>query len=127
MSSRLCFFALLVTLGWPLTLSAEESFRFESTPGKLPTDVVPKSYDIHLKPEIEKRTFTGSETLALEVRKPVKTIMPNANALTIPSGAGSRVARAAEVIRFKTDSKTRLLPEIGQWLKTSSPSPQPSS
>src|SRR5712691_205102 len=72
-------FALLL----PIRLSAEAPFNFSTTPGKLPKDVVPTSYDIQLKPNIEKRTFTGSETVALDVRQPTKTIVLNVNAVAI--------------------------------------------
>ena len=61
-------FALLLSI----RLNAEALFNFATTPGKLPKDVVPKSYDIQLKPNVEKLTFTGSETVVLDVRKPSK-------------------------------------------------------
>jgi aminopeptidase N len=64
---------------------AEAPFNFETTPGKLPKDVVPLSYDIQLKPNIEKLTFSGSETVILDVPKPVKTITLNVNTVTIAS------------------------------------------
>jgi aminopeptidase N len=86
----------------PMTLHAEAPFNFETTPGKLPKDVVPKSYDIQLKPNVDKLTFTGSETVVLDVRKPVKTIMLNANTLTIGSanlvGADGKVEQTAQVM-----------------------------
>ena len=85
----------------PITLYAEAPFKFESTPGKLPKDVVPQSYDIQLKPNIEKLTFTGSETVVLTVRKPVKTITLNVNTMTISSAklrrAGDQTEQAARV------------------------------
>jgi aminopeptidase N len=68
-----------------ITLQADAPFNFETTPGKLPKDVVPVSYDIHIKPNIEKLAFAGSETVVLDVRKPVKTIILNANTVTIGS------------------------------------------
>jgi aminopeptidase N len=84
MHLRLCCFGAVSAL-LLMTLNAEEPFNFETTPGKLPKDVVPQSYDIQLKPNIEKLTFTGSETVVLGVRKPVKTITLNANTMTIGS------------------------------------------
>src|SRR6266566_1644670 len=85
MNLRFCGAALMSAAILPISLYAEAPFNFESTPGKLPKDVVPKSYDIKLKPNIEKLTFTGSETVVLGVRKPVKTITLNANTMTIGS------------------------------------------
>ncbi|MEN3370458.1 MAG: hypothetical protein V7609_2601 [Verrucomicrobiota bacterium] len=85
----------------PLAAVAEEPFKFENTPGKLPKEVVPKSYEIQLKPDLEKLTFTGSETVMLEVRKPVRTITLNVNAVTIGSatltGADGALALTASI------------------------------
>jgi aminopeptidase N len=95
------YLVLLCTLFLPLSLYAEAPFAFKSTPGKLPKDVVPQSYDIQLKPDIEKLTFTGSERVALTVRKPVKTLTLNVNAMTIGSAklrrAGDQTEQAAVV------------------------------
>ena len=85
MNTRLgCVAAISVAL-LAITLHAEAPFNFDSTPGELPKDVVPLSYDIHLKPNVEKLTFAGSETVVLDVRKPVKTITLNVNTMTIAS------------------------------------------
>jgi aminopeptidase N len=96
-----CVAAISVALS-AITLHAEAPFNFETTPGKLPKDVVPLSYDIQLKPNIDKLTFTGSETVVLDVRKPVKTITLNANTLTIGSanlvGADGKVEQTAQVM-----------------------------
>ena len=80
----------------PIRLYAEAPFNFETTPGKLPKDVLPKSYDIQLKPNIEKLTFSGSETVTLDVRKPVKTITLNVNTVTIASAKLSKADGKAE-------------------------------
>lgn len=76
---------MLIALLGSVSVFGEAPFRFADTPGKLPKDVVPQSYDIQVKPDIEKRTFTGSETVFVEVRKPVKKITLNAADLTISS------------------------------------------
>jgi aminopeptidase N len=95
-----CIAAICAALS-AITLHAETPFKFESTPGKLPKDVVPLSYDIHLKPNIEKLTFAGSETVVLDVRKPVKTITLNVNTIMIGSakllGADGKVEQDAHV------------------------------
>jgi aminopeptidase N len=91
-------FALLL----PMRLNAESPFNFETTPGKLPKTVVPISYDIQLKTNVEKHTFTGTETVTLDVRKPAKTITLNANAIAIGSakllGSNGQVERATVAI-----------------------------
>jgi len=59
-------------------LNAEKPFEFSSTPGKLPKDVVPEEYSIRVTPDIEKRTFAGSETVKLKVTQPVRQVVLNA-------------------------------------------------
>ena len=46
-------------------------------PGQLPKDVIPRNYAIRIEPSIEKAAFTGSETIEIEVRKPVRQIVLN--------------------------------------------------
>ncbi len=75
----------LCTLLLPIRLHAEAPFKFAITPGKLPKNVVPISYDIQLRPTIEKRVFTGFEMVALNVREPTKTIALNVSAVAISS------------------------------------------
>jgi aminopeptidase N len=112
MSLRFRFIVALFALLVPLRLEAEAPFNFTTTPGKLPKDVVPVSYDIQIKPTIESRTFTGSETVALEVRKPAKTITLNANAIAIssakllgPKGEGEQAA----TIKIDASQQTAVL------------------
>lgn len=98
---RVCYFATLSTLLLPMRLQAEAPFSFDTTPGKLVKDVVPRSYDTQLKPDIEKLTFTGSEIVVLDVRKPVKTITLNVNMVTIGSAklleADGKLQQTAQV------------------------------
>jgi aminopeptidase N len=68
------FFSLIVAI----TLHAEEKFRFESTPGKLPKDIVPHSYLVHLEPNIEELLTDGVESIEIEVLKPTDHIVFNA-------------------------------------------------
>ncbi len=97
---NLLLFALLA-VGAPFSLCAEAPFKFAETPGKLPKEVVPKSYDIHVKPAIAQRKFTGSESIVIEVRQPTKTITLNQNRLTIPDAkllsATGEVEQVAQV------------------------------
>ena len=44
-------------------MKAEKPFDFAATPGKLPKQVVPTDYPIRILPNIEKLTFTGTETV----------------------------------------------------------------
>ena len=75
---------LLVMAAWsPLPGRAEEPFRFDAVPGKLPKEVVPTFYDLHLTPDTEKRTFSGEETVQVEVRKPTSRFVLNAKNLVL--------------------------------------------
>lgn len=53
--------------------------------GRLPTGVVPLSYDIVVEPDAAKLTFTGSETIAINVLSPTRTITLNAADILISS------------------------------------------
>jgi puromycin-sensitive aminopeptidase len=50
---------------------------------RLPRTVVPSRYEIGLMPDLENFTFTGHETIAVTVLKPVKKIVLNAKDLKI--------------------------------------------
>ena len=65
------------------TVSAEQPFDFASTPGKLPKQVVPEEYAIRITPDLKKLSFTGSETIMLTVREPVRQLVLNALELKI--------------------------------------------
>src|SRR2546427_10930253 len=70
-----------------LTSSAESPFKFESTPGKLPKDVVPRHYAIRLQPDLEKFIMTGKVDINIEVLKPAREIVLNALDLEITKAA----------------------------------------
>ena len=105
LSSRLLFgtaFFLFV-----ITLNAEKPFDFASTPGKLPKQIVPEEYAVRITPDIEKRTFTGSESIKLNVREPVKQLVLNAAEIKISKAAldGKSIPASA----FKLDEKEQTL------------------
>jgi aminopeptidase N len=60
-------------------------YKFETTPGKLPKDVVPLSYDIHLSPSAALDAVRGTERIALQVRRRTARILLNAANLSIAS------------------------------------------
>src|SRR5256714_2760739 len=64
-------------------MSAEPPFSLNETPGKLPKEVVPTEYSIRIVPNIDKFTFTGTETVKLEVRSPVHQLVLNALELDV--------------------------------------------
>src|SRR5438552_11775212 len=77
------FLAALSSIVFPATMIAEKPFSFKDTPGKLPKEVVPTDYSIRIVPNIEKLTFSGTETVRLSVRKPVRQLVLNALELEI--------------------------------------------
>ncbi|TPG12281.1 M1 family metallopeptidase [Sphingomonas oligophenolica] len=54
---------------------------------RLPTDVAPILYDINVTPDAATMTFSGAETVAITVKKPVRTITLNAANLVVKSAA----------------------------------------
>lgn len=90
---RLAPFA--ITLALAVGALAEAPFNLDQTPGKLPKDVVPEQYDITIAPSIEMASFTGSVTIDLKVRKPVKQLVLNSLGLAIRDAALEGSARTA--------------------------------
>ncbi len=57
---------------------------------RLPASVKPEHYEIRLEPDLKNFTFTGDETVTIEVREPVQEIQLNALELTIDEVTLSR-------------------------------------
>ena len=57
---------------------AEASETTERLPARLPTDVAPVHYDIHLEPDAAALTFTGRETIDIVVQRETTSIVLNA-------------------------------------------------
>ena len=88
-------------------MKAEKPFNFDSTPGKLPKQVVPTEYSIRIIPNIDKLTFTGTETVKLNVRAPVRELV--LNALEIEVGTADVDAKSLPKSSIKIDKKNELL------------------
>jgi len=71
---------------------------------RLPTDVVPVSYDITVDPDAQKMTFTGTETVNVTVKKATSTIILNAADMTI-----SRATIDGKAVPFKLDNDAQQL------------------
>src|SRR5213079_2458008 len=84
---RFLAFAVALSLMPLTTLTAEKPFDFASTPGKLPKQIVPEEYAVRIMPDIAKRTFTGSESVKLNVHEAVKQIVLNALEIKISKAA----------------------------------------
>jgi aminopeptidase N len=70
-----------------LVKAVEKPFNFNETPGKLPKEVVPTEYAIRIVPNLDKFTFGGSETVKLNVRRPVHQLVLNAFELKIEAAS----------------------------------------
>jgi aminopeptidase N len=66
---------VLLLLGFVASLSHAEN---KGTPGKLPKDIFPESYLIHLEPDVEQRVTDGTESIGIRVRNPTSRIVLNA-------------------------------------------------
>ncbi|MES2756847.1 MAG: M1 family metallopeptidase [Pseudomonadota bacterium] len=56
---------------------AEAPYKFSATPGKLPKDVVPVQYAVHLVPNLADNTFLGAQTVEIDVLSATSKIMLN--------------------------------------------------
>jgi aminopeptidase N len=87
--------------------AVEKPFNFNETPGKLPKEVVPTEYAIRIVPDLDKLTFAGRETVAMNVRSPVHQLV--LNALELDIAAASVNGKHLPLSAIKTDDKSQLL------------------
>jgi aminopeptidase N len=101
------FLAVLYSVTLSAIMSAESPFSFKETPGKLPKEVVPAEYSIRIVPNIDKFTFTGTETVKLQVRSSVHQLVLNALELEITEASldGKPLPKSA----IKIDKEKELL------------------
>ena len=71
--------------------------------GRLSRSAVPVSYDITVIPDAKAMTFTGSETIAVDVREPVRTLTLNAADLDVTAATFDG---ANATVRADTDAQT---------------------
>jgi len=105
------FFLCHVLVFVPL-MHAEKPFEFTRTPGKLPKEVVPIEYSVRFVPDIDKFTFTGSETAELNVHNPVRQLVLNALELKVTDASidGKALPQSAMKIDEKNELLTLVLP-----------------
>ncbi len=90
-------------------VGAEEKFDFAGTPGKLPKDVRPEQYAIRIVPDVDALTFTGSETVELEVAQPVTQLVLNALDLEITAASVDGQALSKKAIKLDRAEQTLIL------------------
>ena len=88
-------------------MHAEKPFNFENTPGKLPKQVVPTEYAVRIVPNIDKLTFTGTETAKFNARAPVRELV--LNTLEIEISGASVDGKSLPPSAIKIDRKNELL------------------
>src|SRR5688572_3928410 len=88
--------------------AAEEPFDFRKTPGRLPKDIVPKHYAIHLAPDLAGARFSGSVKIDVEASKAAKEIVLNSLGLQI-----TKATLDGKPITATADDGTQLLKLTG--------------
>ena len=106
-----------MSIGFITTVAAEKPFVFENTPGKLPKQVVPDEYAIRIAPDVQKRTFTGSEKIKLNVRQPVHELVLNAADMQIESASLDDKSLPKSAIKLDAKEETLNL-SLGSELST---------
>jgi aminopeptidase N len=103
------FFCLLAigVMGAGGIARAEARYSFNSTPGRLPKDVVPMHYKIDLKPDLTKLRVAGSETIDIKVIKPTNQVVLNAVDMTIDSA--SLKGESGQVAALNTRPKSEMV------------------
>ena len=64
-----------------------------SNPYRLAREAVPVLYDIRLEPDVNRFTFSGAETVTLDVRRPFTRLSLHAKTLAFPDPHGNGMHR----------------------------------
>src|SRR5207248_7646226 len=98
---------LVILFALPLTMNGEKPYDFASTPGKLPKQVVPLEYSIRIVPDLNKLTFSGSETVKINASAPIRELVLNSAELEITKASVDGTQLAPDAI--KLDANEELL------------------
>ncbi|MGZ8255884.1 MAG: M1 family metallopeptidase, partial [Burkholderiaceae bacterium] len=90
-------------------------FDFDTTPGRLPKDVVPTHYTLHFDLDPERETFTGRTEIELSVRRPTSAIVLNAKELEAIGAVLTDASGASRTVVVTPDEET------SQWRITWKP------
>jgi aminopeptidase N len=80
---------------------------WEASPGDLPKHTIPHHYTISIQPDIEAKTFKGTESIDLEVRTPVSAVVLNARKLRLSNARLAGVAGQTAAIQMDDRKETR--------------------
>jgi len=95
------------------TAIAQPRFTFDGTPGVLPKDVVPSRYALTFELDPAREEFSGKASIAVNVRKPVSSIVVHAHELKA-LGVSLKGAGGSRTLSVIPDPKTqtwRLAPD----------------
>src|ERR1700751_459686 len=101
----LCF-ALLLS---PAPLVAEEKFAFDSTPGALPKDIVPRRYSIEVRPDVGAMKTKRSETISLEVKHATNQIVLNAVGTSIERASLKGESGGEQLLQVRNDEEAQTI------------------
>src|SRR5438270_1183002 len=96
---------LVALLTLPLTINGEKPYAFETTPGKLPKQVVPLEYSIRIVPAVAKLTFAGTETVKIKTSNAVREIVLNSAELEIVKASIDGAQLASDAIKVDPDDE----------------------
>jgi hypothetical protein len=94
-------FVLAVSMSGRAT--AESTYSFDTTPGKLPKTVIPVHYAIELTPDLKSLGIAGVEVVDVEVREPTARLVLNAVDIKLSAASIDEDTQAAEI---KLDAAT---------------------
>ena len=102
----------LLGAGWLFTaasLLAAPDPSWDTIPGDLPKQVVPQNYTISIQPDIQSKTFKGTESIDLEVRTPVPAVVLNARKLRLHNAHLAGAADQTAAIQMDERKETATL------------------
>jgi aminopeptidase N len=104
----LCTTAAFSPIGVNLA-HAEAPFSFQQTPGKLPKNVLPIQYTAHLVPDLANNTFSGHETVSIQVLSPTRQIVLNVSEMEIDAASLSGDKLGTQTLTPLIDKEKQLL------------------
>lgn len=101
--------ALVSGIAVPMSSLAEAPYSLASTPGKLPKDIIPLEYSVHLQPDIEANRFRGTQSVEIEVLRSTQKIILNALQLEIESASLSGANLPEQKLSAQLDAQQQTL------------------
>jgi len=89
-----------------------------STPQRLPYDVVPRRYQLHLRPDLDTETFSGTVTIDAEATRESSRVVMHAQELSVTSAAVTNGPSAMEAtVRADPDHDDRIVLQLSRELE----------